>query len=111
MHGAAWTTESATIGPGDLLVLYTDGVSEAQNGRGELFELARLLEAARAAPANDALAAQNAILAAVDRFVGDAPQGDDITLLVAARTPALGGAGQSPAGGLGAYGPQEEILS
>jgi serine phosphatase RsbU (regulator of sigma subunit) len=105
MHGAAWTTESATIGPNELLVLYTDGVSEAQNARGELFDMARLLEAARAAPANDAQAVQGEILAAVDRFTGDAPQGDDITLLVVAR---LRGAGLSPGGGLNAEGILEE---
>jgi serine phosphatase RsbU (regulator of sigma subunit) len=84
---ATWTTETVAFEPGDMLVLYTDGVSEAQNGRGEFFDVERLLEAARSCHGRTAAAAQAAILAAVDQFVGDAPQFDDLTLLVVVRDP------------------------
>ena len=83
MHGVAWTTESVTVAPGGRLVLYTDGVSEAQNVQDEPFDMARLIAAAR--EGQGAQAVQAAILAAVGRFVGDAPQADDITLLVVTR--------------------------
>lgn len=83
MHGAAWATEAVTLAPGGRLVLYTDGVSEAQDAQGEPFDMARLVDAAR--EGDGAQAAQAAILSAVARFVGDAPQHDDITLLVVTR--------------------------
>ncbi|HEU5098326.1 MAG TPA: PP2C family protein-serine/threonine phosphatase, partial [Roseiflexaceae bacterium] len=83
-----WTTKTVTLEPGDLLLLYTDGVSEAQNGAGEFFEVERMLAAAHVGPAQTAQAAHASILAAVDRFVGDALQSDDLTLLVVKREPA-----------------------
>jgi sigma-B regulation protein RsbU (phosphoserine phosphatase) len=76
-----------TIKPGDLLILYTDGISEAQNWAGELFEVERMLQAARGGPEHTAEAAHASILEAVERFVGDAPQSDDLTLMVVAREP------------------------
>ncbi|HJZ48211.1 MAG TPA: PP2C family protein-serine/threonine phosphatase [Roseiflexaceae bacterium] len=81
----AWTATTTTLEPGDLLILYTDGVSEAQNWHGELFEVERMLGAAGECPERTAPTVQNCILAAIDRFVGDAPQSDDLTLLVVMR--------------------------
>jgi serine phosphatase RsbU (regulator of sigma subunit) len=80
-----WTAASVAIEPGDLLIFYTDGVSEAQNWAGELFEVERMLQAARGGPEHTAEAVHASILAAVERFVGDAPQSDDLTLMVVAR--------------------------
>jgi serine phosphatase RsbU (regulator of sigma subunit) len=85
MRETTWTAESVMLAPGDLLLLYTDGVSEAQNVAGELFEVGRLLAAARSYPEHTATAVQQAILAAVDRFVGGAPQYDDMTMLIVRR--------------------------
>jgi serine phosphatase RsbU (regulator of sigma subunit) len=85
MRDTNWTTETVGLEPGDRLVLYTDGVTEAQNASGELFEVARLLDAARSPCHRTAQALQDALLAAVDRFVGGAPQSDDLTLLVVVR--------------------------
>ncbi len=68
--------------PGDLLVIYTDGVTEATSDQGEEFGEARLLQtiqAGRNAPANGLL---NSIVEAVQRFSGSL-QEDDITLVVA----------------------------
>ncbi|MFL5805349.1 MAG: PP2C family protein-serine/threonine phosphatase [Roseiflexaceae bacterium] len=83
----AWAVETVALEPGDTLVLYTDGVSEAQNGNGEFFEVDRLLDAVRSSRERTAEAVQGAILAAVDRFAGEAPQYDDVTLLIAVRDP------------------------
>jgi len=82
-----WTTGMVALEPNDLLILYTDGVSEAQNWAGEFFEVERILDAARACPERTAQSVQDCILAAVDRFVGDTPQSDDLTLMVVAREP------------------------
>ncbi len=93
--------------PGDGLLLYTDGVSEAANAAEELYGEDRLLEtlaridasggegvpvgsdvqapdvaaAASAAAASSAQAAVNSLAASVDAFAGEAPQADDITML------------------------------
>ena len=93
--------------PGDGLLLYTDGVSEAANAAEELYGEDRLLEtlaridasggegvpvgsdvqapdvaaAASAAAASSAQAAVNFLAASVDAFAGKAPQADDITML------------------------------
>jgi serine phosphatase RsbU (regulator of sigma subunit) len=85
VRGASWRTETVTLAPGETLVLYTDGVTEAQNLAGELFEVERLLAAVGGAGERTAQGVQAAILAAVAQFVGGAPQADDLTLLVVAR--------------------------
>jgi serine phosphatase RsbU (regulator of sigma subunit) len=87
VHDTIWTAETALLGPNDLLVLYTDGITEAQNANGELFEVERLLDAARNSREQTALAVRDAILAAVDRFVGDAAQFDDLTVMTLVRAP------------------------
>jgi serine phosphatase RsbU (regulator of sigma subunit) len=74
---------AARLGPGDLLVIYTDGVVEAVNEREEQFEEKRLLEIVAATPGGESAAATLARLtAAVDAFAGQARQHDDITCLI-----------------------------
>ena len=80
-----WTAHTITLERGDRVVLYTDGVTEAQNTRGDFFGEARLLEVARKSMPCAVDEMQHAILAEVHAFVGDAPQADDITLLVLGR--------------------------
>jgi sigma-B regulation protein RsbU (phosphoserine phosphatase) len=68
--------------PGDQIVFYTDGITEAQNSSGELFEVERLdrvLSECRES-ASDLIAA---VLAKVEEFTGGQPPSDDRTLLVA----------------------------
>jgi sigma-B regulation protein RsbU (phosphoserine phosphatase) len=68
--------------PGDELVLYTDGITEADNGAGELFGLERLDKVLEncSIGASDLL---KAVLVAVEEFTGGRPAHDDRTLLVA----------------------------
>ena len=74
---------STRLEPGDLLVIYTDGVVEAVNESEEQFEEKRLLEIVAATPAGENAAGTLARLtAAVDRFAGQARQHDDITCLI-----------------------------
>jgi sigma-B regulation protein RsbU (phosphoserine phosphatase) len=71
--------------PGHVLVLYTDGVTEAQNEDQREFSAARLADAVRALHTREAKAINDGILEAVQRFTGDAPQYDDITLVTIKR--------------------------
>jgi len=67
---------------GDLVVLFTDGVSESMNVRDEEWGEERLIELAKTfhgLPARDVM---NRILAAAQAFAGGAPQHDDMTLVV-----------------------------
>jgi serine phosphatase RsbU (regulator of sigma subunit) len=82
---ATWQNRELALQPDGLLVLYTDGVTEAQNKDGAYFgeePLEERLQASRGASAQTVLDALSADLAA---FVGAAPQTDDITLLVLRR--------------------------
>ena len=86
-EGETWEQRSVRLAPGDMLWLYTDGVTDAEDGNGDFFGEQRLLQVARASLGRSAQEAQHALLAAVHRFVGAAPQFDDITLTVVARKP------------------------
>ncbi|HUU76448.1 MAG TPA: SpoIIE family protein phosphatase [Methanoregulaceae archaeon] len=67
---------------GDLLVMYTDGVTEAFNEEGEQFGEDRLVEIIRENQHLDACMILDLIRDAVERFCGTYPQSDDITLVV-----------------------------
>jgi serine phosphatase RsbU (regulator of sigma subunit) len=84
-YDATWAVATVTLAPGDRLVLYTDGLSEAHDQHAELFGVERMLEAARGCVEPSAQAMQSVLLAAVDAFVGGAPQFDDLTVLVVVR--------------------------
>ena len=77
---------SVLLEPGDTIVLYTDGVSEAMNRGEEQFGLERLCAAMAADPGEDAEAANEVVFEAVNAFVGDNPASDDITCLTFRRT-------------------------
>jgi sigma-B regulation protein RsbU (phosphoserine phosphatase) len=85
LEGEVWEEGMAQVAPGDLLVLYSDGIPEAQNESGAFFGEERLLavlDRHRGQPAGEV---QTAVLAEVRAFVGDAPQFDDLTLLIITR--------------------------
>ena len=77
---------SVFLEPGETIVLYTDGVSEAMTSDEEQFGLERLRDAVAADPGDDAEAANEAVFAAVSEFVGDTPASDDITCLTFRRS-------------------------
>ena len=83
-EGMAWQQETIEIGVNDSLILYSDGVPEAQNAQQEEFGEARMLAIAQR-PFAHAHELQEAIATAVHQFVDDAPQFDDITLMVVTR--------------------------
>lgn len=81
MEGLQFRDGGLTLAPGDALVLYTDGITEAQNAGGDFFGEAALLEALGQAP-DRALEWPAALLAAVERFEAGSPHADDITCVV-----------------------------
>jgi serine phosphatase RsbU (regulator of sigma subunit)/DNA-binding NarL/FixJ family response regulator len=85
VEDATWEQGVVQLNPGDVLVLYTDGVTEAEDGKGSFFSQERLLEIAQANLRRSAQDIQDALIAEVREFVGDAPQFDDITLMIVVR--------------------------
>jgi sigma-B regulation protein RsbU (phosphoserine phosphatase) len=69
------------LGRGDAVVLYTDGVSEAQDGEGGFFGVERIVSTTAGLRHEAAPALTDGVLAAVRAFAGEAPQSDDITIL------------------------------
>ena len=72
--------EWVILNPGDSLLLYTDGVTDALNDRSEQFSEERLAETALSTPASAGLLLER-IMSAVDTHIASQEQFDDITLL------------------------------
>ena len=81
LEGMAYKDVELTLGRGDMLFLYTDGVAEAQNAEGELFGTERMIDALNAGGAHDVYGVLETMSQAVDAFVDRAPQFDDLTML------------------------------
>jgi sigma-B regulation protein RsbU (phosphoserine phosphatase) len=82
---ARYVPGESRLEPGDLFMIYSDGVTEAERPGGEMFGEERLLAAmngVRGASAGDAMAA---LLRAVEEFTGGAEQADDISIVVVRR--------------------------
>lgn len=79
---AQWSTLHTQIPPGGTLLLYTDGVLDAQNAAGEFFEAEAVQELLAENRGRGAGEVQEALLAAVYAFAGTEPQIDDLTLVV-----------------------------
>jgi hypothetical protein len=85
MEEAEWIPARAELPPGALLVLYTDGVLDAQNHHGEFFGQDQLRKIVREHDDRTAREVRDALVAAVYAFAGPQPQVDDITLMVLVR--------------------------
>jgi phosphoserine phosphatase RsbU/P len=79
---------SVELAPGDVVLFYTDGVTEAMNAESEFFGEERLHTTIASAAGSSAEQVLEAVLAAVRDFVGDAVPSDDLTLFVVRRSPA-----------------------
>ena len=82
MEGVRYRVGELTLRPGDRVFLYTDGVSEATNSENQLYGEERLLNFMNRNSTVDATALLPGLKANIDAFVGDAPQFDDITMLM-----------------------------
>jgi serine phosphatase RsbU (regulator of sigma subunit) len=76
---------TASVSPGDVVVLYTDGVNEAMDNEGRLFGIERLTQTLATAPPEVAKVGV-AILDAVRHHAAGCDQSDDITFLCFGRT-------------------------
>ncbi|MFZ1083121.1 MAG: PP2C family protein-serine/threonine phosphatase [Candidatus Kryptoniota bacterium] len=85
MKSSKFQEQEIELSPGDLLLTYSDGVTEARNERDEFFGDQRLIsiigKSAGVSPEN----VGEKILAEVDTFVGDAPRSDDLSLVIIKR--------------------------
>jgi phosphoserine phosphatase RsbU/P len=79
---APYTEQAMTLMPGDLLLLYTDGISEAMTHDDEEWGEERLIEAAERVKDKCAEEILHNLFDAADAFTAGAPQHDDMTLLV-----------------------------
>jgi serine phosphatase RsbU (regulator of sigma subunit) len=85
-EGMHWRQNMVPLSPGDVLIMYSDGVTEAQDSDGAEFGEDRLLQVVEG-NGRSAQTLQSDILASVHQFVGSAPQFDDITLMIVQRNP------------------------
>ena len=84
--GTSYSQTAVQLDPGDLLLLYTDGVSESYDESGAQLGLERLLSIARNLPVESAIAAGQGLLAAVAQFRGTVPAADDETVVALQRS-------------------------
>ena len=81
MEGLEYKEYELQLEPGSALFLYTDGVPEATNPEKELFGTDRMIEALNTEPDADAEQVLRSVRVHVDRFVRDAEQFDDLTMM------------------------------
>jgi len=81
MEGLRYKEYEFTLEKGGTLFLYTDGVAEATDTKNELFGTKRMLDALNQDPDANPKTLLSNMKAAVDEFVGSAPQFDDLTML------------------------------
>lgn len=82
MDDSPYIDESVQLNPGDTVYMYTDGVTEAMNEKGELFGESALQETLNSRSCSSPEELDRAVREAVTGFAGDTEQSDDITTLV-----------------------------
>jgi serine phosphatase RsbU (regulator of sigma subunit)/CHASE2 domain-containing sensor protein len=97
LAGAPFRAAEAALEPGDCLVLYTDGITDAADADGVPFSKGRLTAlAAESRPAAQEVVRR--VVTALDRHVGSSAPSDDVTLLVVFREPAASAGPEFPPG-------------
>jgi sigma-B regulation protein RsbU (phosphoserine phosphatase) len=82
LEGAVFQTVQTKVEEGDKIVIYSDGLTEAENAEGQFFETDRLRACLRENAALDAAGLHKVLLKAVDEFTEGGVIRDDITVLV-----------------------------
>lgn len=80
---ASYRPVRIALEPGDVLVAFSDGIVECENGRGEQFTERRLRAVCQRAAASGAIGIRDAVLEALAAFRADHPADDDMTLVTA----------------------------
>jgi serine phosphatase RsbU (regulator of sigma subunit) len=73
---------TTTLAPGDWLIIFTDGLVEAENARQEEYGEPRLLTAIEATRTVEPSEMLKRLMAELDLFVGNTPQHDDVTCML-----------------------------
>lgn len=84
MPGGMWRVDQVSLQPGDLIIVYSDGVTEAMHGN-EQFGEVRLLDLLARTQQQDAQRVVDSLCKELAGFVGDYPRSDDVTLLTLKR--------------------------
>ncbi len=87
MRSASYECGCVTLAPGDLLLVFTDGLVEAENDKEEEYSEVRMLDTLNGYSGRSAGEVLKGLMGSVDRFVGTAAQHDDITCLVMRNVP------------------------
>lgn len=82
LDDAEYTQEELQLSSGDVIVLYTDGITEAVNDHEEMFDVPRLIDVIQKTRDLSSQEIADEIISAVFAFSGTQPQFDDITLMV-----------------------------
>ena len=85
MASQEFPVQHAHIAPGERLILFTDGITEAMNAAGEPFNDDRLHAVLREGVGQSSHDLVSLVIRQVDAYVAGAPQADDITLMVVSR--------------------------
>jgi serine phosphatase RsbU (regulator of sigma subunit) len=83
--GLPYEETRASLDRGDTLVLFSDGITDAQDGSGDEFGEERLRDIVRSAAGDASNVLIGRVFAAIDEFAGGAPQFDDMTILTCRR--------------------------
>jgi serine phosphatase RsbU (regulator of sigma subunit) len=79
---AQYEAATVTLAPGDWLIIFTDGLVEAENANQDEYGEARLLNAIELGKAEDPQGLLKRLMAELDLFVGNTPQHDDVTCML-----------------------------
>jgi len=82
MDDAPYASAMVTLQPGDWLVIFTDGVVEAENNAQEEYGEIRFMTMLNAGVALSPEMMLSSIMVDLDRFAGGAPQHDDVTCML-----------------------------
>jgi serine phosphatase RsbU (regulator of sigma subunit) len=87
--GSTFRQSETHVSPGDLLVMYSDGVTEAEDPEGRPFEEAGLQEVVARYPSESPAELGGRVIKAVEAHAKESRFADDLTILILRRTPAF----------------------
>jgi sigma-B regulation protein RsbU (phosphoserine phosphatase) len=85
VQDTTWQQSTVSMEAGDVLVLYSDGITDAENEKGASFGAQSLQAAVQASLGSPAHEIKKALVAEIEAFVGGAIQFDDVTLMIITR--------------------------
>lgn len=88
LEAASYSVEEVELAPGDKIVMYSDGLTEAESGENQFFGTQRLRELLRANAHLGSAALHKAILSAIEEYTDGSVLNDDVTLVVVEYQPA-----------------------